>query len=217
MAVKDYYKILEVKPSAREDEIKKSFRRLALQYHPDVNNGEKHADAWYREIQEAYEVLTDPNKKSNYLQERWLLKSKGLPFEDTTPLTPAFIELKFRSLRQSVAYMDHYRMSQDQLKLEILAICCDQNLDALLTEPDESINGKILQHIIFCVSPLDFKYLNLFLPILNRIAGTSRNNQETVKDWYKNRKQSYYWEKNQWWIFLLITLMACFIIFFLTR
>ena len=60
---KDYYKILEVPTSADIETIKKSFRSLALKYHPDKNNGD---DAKFKEINEAYQILSDPNKKSQY-------------------------------------------------------------------------------------------------------------------------------------------------------
>jgi hypothetical protein len=217
MAVKDYYKILELKPSAREDEIRKSFRRLALQYHPDVNNGEKHADAWYREIQEAYEVLTDPHKKANYLQECWLLKSKGMEFEDTTPLTPEFIEMKFRSLKQSVSNMDHFRMDHEKLKSEISGICNDERIDALVGHADSLINKKIIEHLIYCLAPLHFKYIDSFHNILMRIAGQSKENNALVLSWYRHRKGMHIWEKNQWWVILLITVVACGVIAFLTN
>lgn len=216
MRIKDYYKILEVQPSAREDEIKRSFRRLALQYHPDVNNGEKHADAWYREIQEAYEVLTNPQKKANYLQERWLVKSKGMSFEDTTPLTPEFIELKFRTMRQMVGNMDHFRMDQEKLKNEILGLCSEERIEVLAKESDHGINKMILEHLFYCLSPLHFKYLNPFRESMLKIVGQSGKNTSLVSNWYKDRKNQHYWEKNQWWVLALGTVVACLLIAWLT-
>lgn len=63
---KDYYAILGVKKTASADEIKKQFRKLALKYHPDRNQGNKVAEAKFKEISEAYEVLSDPDKRSKY-------------------------------------------------------------------------------------------------------------------------------------------------------
>jgi DnaJ-class molecular chaperone len=63
---KDYYKILGVSKGASADDIKKSFRKLARKYHPDVNPGNKAAEAHFKEINEAYEVLSDPDKRKQY-------------------------------------------------------------------------------------------------------------------------------------------------------
>lgn len=65
---KDYYEILGIGKSASEAEIKKRFRKLALQYHPDKNPGDKVAEEKFKAISEAYEVLSDPEKRQKYDQ-----------------------------------------------------------------------------------------------------------------------------------------------------
>ncbi len=64
----DYYDTLGVKRGASEDEIKKAYRKLARQYHPDRNPGDKAAEARFKEIQQAYDVLSDKNKRAQYDQ-----------------------------------------------------------------------------------------------------------------------------------------------------
>ncbi len=66
MEYKDYYKILGVARGASADEIKKAFRKLARKYHPDVNPGDKKAESKFKEINEAYEVLSDAEKRNKY-------------------------------------------------------------------------------------------------------------------------------------------------------
>jgi len=66
MDYKDYYKVLGVSKGAGADDIKKAFRKLARKYHPDVNPGDKKAEEKFKEINEAYEVLSDPDKRRKY-------------------------------------------------------------------------------------------------------------------------------------------------------
>lgn len=68
MPGKDYYSILGVGRSAPEKEIKQAYRRLARKYHPDVNLGDKASEAKFKEVNEAYEVLSDPEKRKKYDQ-----------------------------------------------------------------------------------------------------------------------------------------------------
>ncbi len=68
MAEKDYYKILGVGRDASEEEIKRAFRHLARKWHPDVNPGNKDAEEKFKEINEAFEVMKDPKKRSAYDQ-----------------------------------------------------------------------------------------------------------------------------------------------------
>ena len=65
---RDYYEVLGLSKSASDDEIKKAYRKLAKKYHPDMNPGEKAAEESFKEVNEAYSVLSDPDKKSKYDQ-----------------------------------------------------------------------------------------------------------------------------------------------------
>src|SRR5215468_7141303 len=66
MSKRDYYEILGVQKSASADEIKKSYRKVAMQYHPDRNPGDKAAEEKFKEAAEAYEVLSDSEKRTQY-------------------------------------------------------------------------------------------------------------------------------------------------------
>ena len=67
-AKKDYYETLGVSRGASEDDIRKSYRRLARKYHPDLNPGDKSAEEKFKDVQEAYDILNDPKKRQMYDQ-----------------------------------------------------------------------------------------------------------------------------------------------------
>lgn len=63
---RDYYEVLGLQKGASEDEIKRAFRKMAMKYHPDKNPGDKAAEEKFKEVNEAYSILSDPDKKSKY-------------------------------------------------------------------------------------------------------------------------------------------------------
>src|SRR5438270_6741866 len=76
---RDYYETLGVSKTASEDEVKSAFRKLARKYHPDVAKDKKEAEEKFKQINEAYEVLSDPEKRKKYdeLGENWNQPSGG--------------------------------------------------------------------------------------------------------------------------------------------
>jgi molecular chaperone DnaJ len=68
MSKKDYYEVLGVSKNSSADEIKKAYRKVAMQHHPDRNPGDKESEQKFKEAAEAYEILSDSDKKSRYDQ-----------------------------------------------------------------------------------------------------------------------------------------------------
>ena len=214
--MKDYYKILELPPTATIREVKKNFRRLALRYHPDTNQGNRYAEAWYREIQEAYETLTDTALRETYLQERWLLKSQGRPFSQTAPLTPPFILKQANELLEQVKNMDHFRMSHQLLQQQILMVIDDEKIDMLLSYNESGINRNIVEIIIASMFPLEYPLLKPAIDQLHKLAASDENVMQQLKQYHLKRKQQYLWERYQALIILVATLLLCATIYFLS-
>ena len=82
----NYYDILGISRSATEKDVRQAFRRLARQYHPDVNPGDKAAEQKFKEINEAYEALSDPEKRKKYdrFGENWKYADR-MPQDDGRP------------------------------------------------------------------------------------------------------------------------------------
>jgi len=89
-AKKDYYELLGVSRNASEEEIKKAYRKLALQYHPDRNPGDKQSEEKFKEVSEAYQILSDTEKRAKYDQYGHAAFGDGSPFPGGFDFTAGF-------------------------------------------------------------------------------------------------------------------------------
>lgn len=215
--MKDYYKILELLPNATIIEVKKNFRRLALRYHPDTNHGNGYAEAWYREIQEAYETLTDTDLREAYLQQRWLLKSQGRAFTETIALTPPIILKQANELLEQVKNMDHFRMSHHLLQQQILLVLDDEKIDVLLSYNETDINREVGEIIIAGMFPLEYSLMKPVIKQLCKLGIGDIALLQQIKSYDKKRKQEFVWERYQGLIIFVITILLCAIIYFAAK
>ena len=165
MHLKDYYAILEIETSASATEIKKSFRRLAQQFHPDKNQADPYASAQFTEIKEAYEVLTNPSKKEYYLQQRWYNQSIGKRKKQDT-ITPVAILKHGLELERHVSTLDAFRMDKQGLEQYILELLSNETVNKLkqFEEPDiiSQIVQTTLRHSLSKTEPDLQHWLHLF-------------------------------------------------------
>lgn len=90
---RDYYEVLGVNRSAGEEEIKKAYRKLALKYHPDRNSGDKQAEEKFKVVSEAYQVLSDSQKRAQYDQFGHAAFGDGGPFREGFDFTSGFEDI----------------------------------------------------------------------------------------------------------------------------
>jgi curved DNA-binding protein len=106
MTYKDYYKILDIAKTATPEEIKRAYRKLALKYHPDKTKGDKSAEEKFKEVNEANEVLSDPQKRKKYDQ----LGADWKHYEETGAPQGGFDWSKYASNRSGQTHT----MSQEE-------------------------------------------------------------------------------------------------------
>jgi curved DNA-binding protein CbpA len=210
--IKDYYKILEIPTTATLQEIKRSFRRLAQQYHPDKNGDSHMATAHFREIQEAYKVLSDPKQREAYHYQRWYVRSAGKPFA-SAPLTPASILQECRLLQQYVASMNTFHIRFDAVSLHIRELLTADAIGILLEHNDAATNREIIQSVLLSAQPLPKKYFMPIVELLLQLADNDITAQATIEQALLNKKQLHVWDKYKWVLMLVITALICWLMY----
>lgn len=212
MHLKDYYSILAVETSANLTEIKKAYRKLAQQYHPDKNNNDPYASAHFTAIKEAYEVLTNPAKKEYYLQQRWYNQSIGKR-KSQDIITPVTILMQVVELEKYVSTLDVFRMNKKGLEEYILGLLPDSTIDVLKNFNDPDINRQIATMVIKAMNPLPPGYSGAIMIQLKKLAAGDEKNEIIVAEYIQKKAKKNRREKYSLLLILVITLFLCAIIF----
>lgn len=117
----DYYNVLKVKRDANDDDLKKSYRRLAMKYHPDKNptTSKKEAEAKFKQISEAYDVLSDPRRRQIYDQHgEEGLKSSDLPSPAAETASSAAKQRSYSSSRRDDSEFRYYPRDAEDIFAE---------------------------------------------------------------------------------------------------
>jgi len=215
--IKDYYQILEVPPQATPETIKKSFRKLAHRFHPDKNQDQPLSAAYYMEIQEAYNVLSDPKTRAEYDQKRSL--SGAFTGKNTKPVTPQFLLEELQKLNQHLHRIDIYRMSHESLSDYMLFVLSDAHLAILHTAENAAVNQKIITESVRAASFLPYKYSKIIFQQLNNI--NCLDDADAAKQILLNAeelsRQQYRWTKLKPILIIIITLALCLTMFLFNK
>jgi curved DNA-binding protein CbpA len=209
--LKDYYKVLDLPPTADPGEIRKAYRRLALQYHPDKNADNMYAITRFAAIKEAYETLTNPIKKEQYLQQRWYAKSTG-NWQAQEIVDPITIFTSLLNLEKYVSRADVNRMDKGKVYDQLHQILSDEALVALRDFSELQMNEKIIALVLTCCRPLPHELNMSILKKLENIEASDsmRNN---IARFNRSSIRNERWERWQFVFVLLAVAALCVIIY----
>lgn len=210
--LKDYYQILQIQPHSTLAEIKQAFRRLALVYHPDKNPNDRYAEVQFNEIKEAYEVLTTPVKKENYLQQRWYNQSIGnrRTLETITPVSILKLVLE---LEQYVSRLDVHRMNKGGLSDYLDQLLSTDTIECLKQFNEPEINKQIITSALSAMRPLTMKFAGK-LPERLAVLTNDEISLQRIKSFLNNKKRAFLWERYKVAVLILFTIFICLVIYF---
>jgi DnaJ domain len=216
MQLKDYYGILQIEISATKPEIKKAYRKLAMQFHPDKNQDDLYAAARFEEIKEAYEVLTNPSKKEYYLQQRWYNQSIGKRKTESI-ITPVTVLKQMLELDIYVYKLDVHRMDKQGLADYTGELLSNANIDKIFLFNEQHVNNQIIIIAIKAMSSLTYRQAEVISNNLYKLAGENAEFKKMINEFLYLKKQKEKTEKYKPVIALLIVAILCLLIWMMGR
>jgi len=216
MQLKDYYTTLEVTPLATALQIKKSFRQLALRHHPDKNPGNAYAEAKFREIQEAYEVLSNTGRREEYNYKRWYSRSIKQDFKQE-PLTADAVLASCERLSSYMRTVNILQVDYDGLSYHIRQLLNDKNIALVNQSTGKNLAAKVIEQILPCAAPLPYKYIAPIVSLLLRVADNNALLVTQIAAFAAQHKQKSKWQKYRVPIVLAVTVLICILIYFVSR
>lgn len=207
--LKNYYQTLGVTPQASRSEIKLAYRRLALKYHPDKTGGDLLAEAAFKEVKEAYDVLNNAEKKQQYKAEAHHdIYYKKPPIADATILIKHALHLK-----QLVSSMDPHRVNEEALMFKIESLLSAQNFANFKESNDENLVKQFITALLYCCKPLQYNNAKTILLKLAEVAANDAKNLEKITAFKKYKWREALWNRYKIYLAVLLTLLLCFIIY----
>lgn len=215
MPLKDYYSILHIPSSASMEDVKKAFRKLALLYHPDKNPDTRFATAKFAEIQEAYAVLGDRKKRTEYNYSRYF-QSAGVSQQPLAGSADDILGETFK-LRNKVAGMDPFRIDRDQLFFEVSRILSAHNTHILAESAFTDTHQKIIHYLTESFHHLSFDHAKEVVGKLQKVHPEETAMQKELNEFLIHARVQHYWNKYQFLIALIVALLVCLFIYLSSR
>jgi len=214
MASKDYYRILEVRPAASFEEIKRSYRKLAVKYHPDKNPNDILAEATFKEIAEAYDILSDTKRREAYHSRHFYTYDYKNPEPEPTPQSILNDTLQLNKL---VEKLNPFRLNQDALFFQLKHLLSEDNLLLLQHENRSSINTQILEALLRICTLLNCNFTEEIEDNLMFLANGDTYLENKVNDFLNQQRRKDKWSRYKTLLAIVVAIMLCLIIFFVSH
>lgn len=214
LSMKDYYKILEINPSSTAEDIKKSYRRLALKYHPDRNLDSRFSEDIFKEIVEAYQVLSNIELKNKYDYSRSQHNQKPKDKQDQNrkkQLTAKDVLGHFTTFRIQITKLKRSDVNQDNLFKNLDGLLTDNIINFLLLFDDIKTNKLIINEILICSKYLNYKNANILINKAAKIAGSDNDMLLAIFKFDKRLKSWAYWDFYKY-IIIPLVIIGIFVI-----
>lgn len=202
----NYYQTLGVHPTCSVVEIKKAFRKLALQYHPDKHQNNELLTERFNEIKIAYEVLINVDTRKKFHQNYFSLTSTKY-FNNLTSL-----EATIDSLKNYITHQNTDAVDRTILMHYILEIVSEQPSQLLINETNEKLKFILLQKIVFCCKPLTSK---MFEPIAKKLILIFPAQKNYITALLLNKQKLDWWQRYKLMIATIIAILFCWLMMLL--
>lgn len=216
MDIKDYYKVLGVAPTAGMHEIKKAYRRLAIKFHPDTNEGDTSNEMQFMEIKEAYEVLIDPAQREEYNYKRWYNRTIGKDFV-YKPHTAHEILNECKKLNNYLSGINQFHIEYDGLNHHIHELLSDTNVNILQQSGELLVVNQVVKLMLHAANHLPFKYQPSITDKIKILAGDDKELNEKIEWHNKQQRQKALFEKYKVAAVIIFTILICLIIYLASR
>jgi molecular chaperone DnaJ len=214
MASKDYYRILGVWPAASPEEIKRSYRRLAVKYHPDKNPDDILAEATFKEIAEAYDILSDAKKREEYHYKHFYTHDYKYPQSEPTPQSILNDTFQLKNLVEKV---NPFSLNRDALFFQLQQLLSEDNLMLLQRENQPAINRQILEALLRIGMPLNYNFIEEIEDKLVFLVDGDTYLENKVTNFLNQQRRKDKWSRYKIVVAIFVAIMLCLIIFLAGR
>lgn len=216
MSLKDYYSILEVNPTASLLIIKKAYRRLALKYHPDKNGGNKLYELKFKEISEAYRVLSDGKKRNDYNYSKFGFVNASHK-ANHTHFSIKYILLNAKKLRNHVATSDPDRINLSAVSKHIDELLNTITVKTLEEKASETEIAEFVRHIMFSSRYFPYLRVQTIVPVLVKLVKTDNELLVDISHFERKVKSASLWNEYKILVVLVMVMLFCFLIYFISK